>query len=99
MADTAQSTKMEELSEQVEELKRELSALSGTIGDMADTGKGAVGEQAERFARKGKKAMRAAMRKGKAAVNGMETTIADNPLASVAVAFGVGIVVGRLLRR
>lgn len=99
MADTAQRGKTEELSEQIEELRRDLSTLSDMMSDVIGKSKGNVGGQADDLARKGKQAMRSAMRKGKAAISGMETTIADNPWASVAVAFGVGIVLGRLLRR
>ncbi|MGD9536860.1 MAG: YqjD family protein [Alphaproteobacteria bacterium] len=99
MADTAQRGKTEELSEQIEELRRELSTLSDMMSDIIDTAKGDAEGQVDDLVRKGKRAMRSAARKGKAAISGVETTISDNPWASVAVAFGLGIVLGRLLRR
>lgn len=100
MADTAQRGKTEELSEQIEELRRELSTLSDMMSDIIGSrSKGNAEGQIDDLVRKGKQAMRSAARKGKAAISGVETTISDNPWASVAVAFGLGIVLGRLLRR
>jgi ElaB/YqjD/DUF883 family membrane-anchored ribosome-binding protein len=103
MADTAQRSKDEALSERFEELQREVSALTETIGRIAGNDRGAnghdLGNKAERLARKGRKAMRLAMTKSKAAISGVESTVSANPLASVAVAFGVGVLLGRLIRR
>ncbi len=103
MADTAQRNKDDAFSERFEELQREVSALTETIGRLAGGDGGAsghgLGNRAERLARKGKKAMRLAMTKGKAAVSGVESTVSANPLASVAVAFGLGVLLGRLIRR
>ena len=103
MADTAQRVKGEDLSERFEELQREVGALSETIGRLAGNGRSAndhvVGAKAERLARGGKKAMRFAMARGKAALSGVESTVSANPLASVAVAFGLGVLLGRLIRR
>ena len=103
MADTAQRIKGEDLSERFEELQREVAALTETIGRLAGNDRGAnghgLGARADRFAGKSRKAMRLAMKKGKAAISGVESTVSTNPLASVAVAFGLGVLLGRLIRR
>jgi ElaB/YqjD/DUF883 family membrane-anchored ribosome-binding protein len=96
MAATAHT---EELSEQIERLRRDLSSLSDLMEDLIDRPKGNAGDDADDLVHRGKRAMRSAMRRSKEAISGVEGTIADNPWASVAVAFGLGIVLGRLLRR
>lgn len=103
MVDTAQRVKDEDFSQRFADLQREVSELTETIGRLAGNGRDAsshgTGDKAERLARRGRKAMRLAMAKAKTAVAGVETTVSANPLASVAVAFGLGVLLGRLIRR
>ena len=103
MVDSTHRGTGEDFAERFEELQREVAALTKTIGRRAENGAGAnghgLGAKAERLAGKSRKAMRLAMKKGKAAISGVESTVSANPLASVAVAFGVGVLLGRLIRR
>lgn len=90
----------EDFSEQLEALRRQVSSLSDAMGTATGRSKAnGLDEKAERIASKGKKAMRMALEKGKAAVSGVETSVSANPLASIAVAFGLGILLGRMIRR
>lgn len=90
----------EDFSEQLEALRRQVLSLSEAMGTATGRGKAnGLDEKAERIASKGKKAMRMALAKGKAAVSGVETSVSANPLASIAVAFGLGILLGRMIRR
>jgi len=81
-----------------ESLQKELSRISELVDDLM-SGRTPAGERAQRLLRKGKKVVGKAVSKGKAAVSSVESTVSDHPLASVAVAFGVGVLLGRLIRR
>lgn len=102
MAEATQRDKSENFSERLEELRRDVSSLAETISEMTGTAKAnghGVGAKAERLAGRSRKAVHMAMAKGKAAISGVESTVSANPLASVAVAFGLGVLLGRLIRR
>ena len=73
-------------------LRKDMAALMSSMGDAASTQKqrayAAAGETAEKL-----------KKRGAAAVHSVEGEIEARPLTSVAVAFGVGFVLGKLLDR
>jgi len=87
-----------DVSEQIEALRKQLSSLSKTVEDLLSDGAD-IGGKTKGLVRKGSKAMHEAVEQGKAAISGIESTVSANPLVSVAVAFGIGLMVGRLIRR
>jgi ElaB/YqjD/DUF883 family membrane-anchored ribosome-binding protein len=87
-----------DVSEQIEALRKQLSSLSKTVEDLLSDGAD-IGGKTKGLVRKGSKAMHEAVEQGKAAISGIESTVSANPLVSVAVAFGIGFMVGRLIRR
>ena len=97
MADPASRTQ-DDVSEQIEALRKQLSSLSKTVEDLLSDGAD-IGGKTKGLVRKGSKAMHEAVEQGKAAISGIESTVSANPLVSVAVAFGIGLMVGRLIRR
>jgi ElaB/YqjD/DUF883 family membrane-anchored ribosome-binding protein len=95
--DQAGSVNGTNMSEDVQALKEDLAQLRADLGSL--TGKAA--HQAKVMGRERLEQMRhalaAAKAKGGAAVEGTQHQIEEHPWAAVAIAFGVGLVVGKLL--
>lgn len=87
----------------IAQLRKDLEAIRGDIGALSDSLRSATGaaansarkQVAEGAARVGETVRESAH----AAQAATERSIADHPMASVAMAFGIGMVIGRLLDR
>lgn len=80
------------LRDDVEKLKSDIAALSATLGRYAN----ATGQDAMRGLRH---ARDAAQERAQEAVHTVEQQIAQRPLPSILVAFGIGFLIGKLMDR
>lgn len=103
MAEAARRDATDDIAEQVKALREDLAKLAETVGDLAvdeaEAFNGRVRRKADRLVKKGRKVARNAAARGRKAVDGLEHAVEAEPLVSVAVAFGVGMVIGRLMQR
>jgi|KBSSwiStaDraftv2_1062776.scaffolds.fasta_scaffold928704_3 ElaB/YqjD/DUF883 family membrane-anchored ribosome-binding protein len=107
---SARSTASADLRRDIDALKDDISTLKvdlvAAMRDMVDAGKSEAGDAKERLEsavrdrldKLGDTAKEAAAR-GRRAVESAERYVEDNPLQSLAVAFGVGVLLGAVLRR
>lgn len=82
----------DDLKADFEQLRDDMSALMRTVSRLADDG------QRESLA-KIKQAGALATDRARQGVETAENTIVQNPLTSVLVAFGTGLLIGKLVRR
>lgn len=103
MTTATKETDVDVLRKDIDELKSALSTLAGDVkaavksreSDLASSARARVeeiGENATRFARK-------AAERGREGAEAVGDTIRDRPLQSMVVAFGVGLLLSRLLGR
>lgn len=83
----------------VEELKSEFSELKADMAKLADTLKKLYGDSADQGREQVKAAAERSGTQAREAVGAFETEIGERPLTSVAAAFGIGFVLGKLLDR
>jgi len=87
----------------LEQLRKDMDAVRADIGALTETLRSATGtlaDDAVRHVTDGAARANAAVRNGaKAAHETANKNITENPLTSVAVAFGIGMVIGKLLDR
>ena len=100
----------EHLREDLDVIRTDLAQLKADLKDVArDTlnvarsgaaqARERVGQAVDAAKEKGKEAVHAAAEQGKEAVQKVEKKIGDNPLMSVGIAFGAGLLIGALLSR
>ena len=82
----------DDLQADFEQLREDMAHLMKTVSRMADNG------QREGFA-KIKEARNAATDRAREGIESAENTIVQNPLTSVLVAFGTGLLIGKLFNR
>jgi ElaB/YqjD/DUF883 family membrane-anchored ribosome-binding protein len=91
----------------VDTLRKEISSLVGSIGDAATDevrtrgrrARVAVGRVTDRAGEVWDDATNEASRRGREGAAAVEHQIEQRPLVSVLVAFGVGVVIGKLINR
>jgi ElaB/YqjD/DUF883 family membrane-anchored ribosome-binding protein len=88
----------------VETLREDLAARFSSLGDAAadqimTRGRAAVGRAAEQASDLWDDAAREASRRGRKGAAALEQRIEESPFLSVLIAFGLGIVIGRLISR
>lgn len=91
----------------VETLRKELSSLIGSVGDAVPDevrtrgrrARAAVGRVADRAGEVWDDATNEASRRGREGAAAVEHRIEESPYISVLVAFGVGVVIGKLIHR
>jgi ElaB/YqjD/DUF883 family membrane-anchored ribosome-binding protein len=99
-----------DIGDQVEDLRDDLGRLRADVGEMLQAliqgGRGSAGElsdkvskTAERWLGNLRQGFGQAGEKGKDALSGVHGQIEERPVASLLVAFAVGIFLGRLLDR
>jgi ElaB/YqjD/DUF883 family membrane-anchored ribosome-binding protein len=87
----------------MEALRKDLAALLGAVGDAASDELKSRGGRARAAATRARAALgeaaEEAERRGTESLASLEQRIEERPLASVLIAFGVGLLVGKLLER
>ncbi|GGB42211.1 DUF883 family protein [Tistrella bauzanensis] len=100
---TAVDKEMEVLKADLAALRADLAKATRQSGRAAGVGAEALSEKAseemERLRGEVDRLMHVAGERGRGAVRAAESTIEEKPLTSVLVAFGVGLVIGKLLDR
>jgi ElaB/YqjD/DUF883 family membrane-anchored ribosome-binding protein len=92
MARDSLAKSAEDLQDELAQLRDDMSALMKTVSRVADNG------QREGIA-KIKQAGTAATGQARQGIDTAEKTITQNPLISVLVAFGTGLLIGKLVKR
>jgi len=88
-----------EFSEHLETIRKDIAALTDTIGQLVSDTAGIQASLKKRVSALGGDAYQAAAKQAGAAVSGMETEIAKNPLIAVITALGLGFAIGLISRR
>lgn len=83
----------------VEELKSEFSELKADMAKLADTLKKLYGDSADQGRERVKAAADRTGAQAREAAGAFEAEIGERPLTSVAVAFSIGFVLGKLFDR
>lgn len=103
MADKDLGDEIDTLRASLEKLRREFTDFAGTIQDTAEA---ETREYARRARRLGESAKEEAFRtaaemreRGREGVGVAQAQIAEHPLTSILIGFGIGLAVGRLLSR
>lgn len=89
---TAAEKDLKELKSEYAKLKSQLSDMSGTIADLT---RDSVAEGRQRVRNAGRKSRE----RTREAVDAVESSITDHPIASLAITLGVGLLVAKLLSR
>lgn len=96
MAARDHDAELDQLKKDIEALRNDLSGLSGSVS-------GTLGEELSRLAEQVRtragSARDAAGERVRQGLDTATTTIEERPLASMAVAFGVGLLIGKLIDR
>ena len=89
--------------EELAQLRADIDSLVGTVGRLADGAAGSVIDGAKRSAAyagdRAEDAYDAALAQGSRMLKSTEKTIAAHPYLSIAIASGIGLLVGKLLSR
>lgn len=107
MSDTATGpsarAEFKHVKDDVSRLREDLASLAQSVLEAGKAGSQEARERLEVEARKRleqlKSAASTAKAKGEQAVEGVETQIRERPIAAVLVAFGAGLILGKLLDR
>lgn len=95
--------KSEDLNEQIEALKADLKSISATLRDLVMDESGHRGEKfgaaAKEYMSHGREQADELMREARAAQRDLETRVAENPMAAILIALGLGFLLGLLSRR
>lgn len=91
-AEEAAKGDMDRLRGDLERLRKDMEGLTRTVRDVASA-------RGEEGAARAREMVEQAQAQARATLDTTERTVKENPLVSVAVAFGVGWVVGRLMDR
>lgn len=81
------------------DFRKKASALGHDFGDLGSITKELAGDVAHKFQDNAAKVYDQGMKKASRFEKGLEKTISDNPLASLLVATGVGLVAGAYFSR
>ena len=84
----------QQISQDISQLRDDIGRLTRSIGNSAANSANSAREDARRLAAEGKRRVVDAD-----ALQRLEQGIADHPLQSVGIAFGIGLLIGRIARR
>jgi len=99
MASRTQSD-FESIAGDVISLKRDLARLMDRVKNGSyDAGKGSTADAVERLSKDADRVYRALSKHGERSVSAISRRVEEQPLTSVLIAFGVGLISGRLLSR
>lgn len=97
------SRDLEAVAEQLEVLRRDVSTLVDTLGDLvgntAREGRATVERKADEYIRRGRRQADEAVSQARAWEEELETQIGRNPLTAILVALGLGFLIGLISRR
>lgn len=103
MANQAVDQELETLRGDLNTLRSDVRKLTEDLSRAAQTGAAAASEEAQAELKRLRADLddlyQRARSKGKASLESVEEQVERNPLASLAVAFGVGLLLGKLLDR
>lgn len=103
MAETDLNKEIQTLREDVAKLRADLSGVAGALKDLGkgrvEEAKSTLTELAEALREELRKGMEGARSRGKRSVETVEEQIEQRPLLALLAAFGVGIVLGKILDR
>lgn len=96
MTQKSDSIQLDDVKEDLHALRKDVDKLLRALGSDAES----LGREAFDEARKRVKELASTARqRGREGVSAAETQIEQNPFTSIATAFGIGLVIGRLLNR
>jgi ElaB/YqjD/DUF883 family membrane-anchored ribosome-binding protein len=92
-----------ETTDDVAKLKADLNRLSDTVASLvsarADSARSTMSDMASKLREQGEAVYRDAESRAREKAKDLEQTIVNNPFASVAAAFGIGVLFSMLTRR
>lgn len=83
----------------VEELRKEFSELKSDVSKLTDTLKKLYGDTATEGRTRARQAAEHSRERARETVGAFEEEIGERPLTSIAAAFGIGFIIGKLLDR
>lgn len=83
----------------IDELRAEVASLKKDLGNVADTIKKLSGETVEQGREQLRRTTRRSRDQAKEALSALESEIEERPVTSLAAAFGIGFIVGKLFDR
>lgn len=83
----------------VESLKAEIAALKSDVSRLTETAKKTAGDTAARGRERARQAAEHSRDQAKETVGMVESEISERPITSIAAAFGIGFIIGKLLDR
>jgi len=92
MATEKSADELEQLKAEISKLKADLSDITGSLRDLTER---KAGEGRDRV----KQAASDAWEPANKAINSAESEISQHPLSSVALSFGIGMMLGKLLSK
>lgn len=87
----------EKTSDELEQVKAELSKLKADLSDITGSLKDLTERKASEGRERVKHAANSAWEPASKAIDGAESEISHHPLSSVALSFGVGMMLGKLM--
>jgi ElaB/YqjD/DUF883 family membrane-anchored ribosome-binding protein len=91
------------LREELAQLRADIDSLVGTVGRLAQGAAGTLSEEAKRTLAEARRrsgdAFDSAVSEGKRGLNAAEHGIQSHPFLSIAIAAGIGLLIGRLFSR
>lgn len=89
------------LQEELAQLREDVARIAGTLAELGRKGveevKSAGADRVEELRRELEQVSREVQRRGRDAVAGVEETVRERPFTSVLLAFGLGLILSRLL--
>ena len=89
--------------DELAQLRADINSLVGTVGRLAQGAAGTLSQEARRTLeearRRSGQAFETAMNEGGRRLHATEQRIQSHPLLSIAIAAGIGVLIGRLLSR
>lgn len=103
MAETIKNPDSDDVRKDIEELRKDLASLGKDVRKLAREGAGDASRRAtstvEDLQNRAESALSSVAEQGRDAAKNVEGTVKSHPLESLLVAFGVGVLLGNIIRR
>lgn len=103
MAETAKNPDSDDVRKDIEELRKDLASLGKDVRKLAREGANdasrRAGSTVEDFQARAEETLSSVAAQGRDAAKSVEGTVKNRPLESLLVAFGVGVLLGNIIRR